>query len=96
MFLFNDLGVGYFLYRDQACSGWITSVAPTLEVHVNTPLNHRGMNSQPIGADDIVDFTFGARFGIGARSDLGAAASIPVTGPKPFDVEALVQFNYRF
>ena len=27
---------------------------------------------------------------------LGLAMAVPLTGPKPFDFETLVQFNYRF
>ncbi len=34
--LFNDVGVGYFVYRSRG--GFITSVAPTVEVHVITPI----------------------------------------------------------
>ena len=36
---FNDIGVGYFVYRDRELR-LVTAVAPTFEVHVNTPLNH--------------------------------------------------------
>src|SRR5262249_47497741 len=38
--LFNDIGVGYWLYRasdDRRLAG----VVPTVEVHTNTPLTHR-------------------------------------------------------
>lgn len=94
--LFNDLGVGYFLYRTQDSERRITAVVPTIEMHVNTPLNHRGSMSQPLGLPDIVDLTFGTTVGLGQRSQLTAGLVTPVTGPKPFDVEAQVFFNFRF
>jgi hypothetical protein len=43
-----------------------------------------------------VDLTAGATFGLGNRSILALGVVTPVTGPKPFDVEALVQLNIRF
>ena len=59
--LYNDLGLGYFIYRDNTSNNLITAIAPTVEVHVNTPLNHIGgynpldNNSTP----DIVNITSG-------------------------------------
>jgi hypothetical protein len=35
-------------------------------------------------------------FEFNRRSTLAAAIAAPVTGPKPFDFEVLVQFNWRF
>ena len=40
--LYNDVGIGYHLYRARDEGRWITAVTPTFEVHVNTPLDHRG------------------------------------------------------
>jgi hypothetical protein len=94
---FNDIGVGYMLYRAGAhCDDCITSVTPIFEVHVNTPLDHRGSEATPIGGVDIVDLTFGTTVGIRHRAFLNLGVVTPVTGPKPFDVEAQVQLNYRF
>lgn len=96
VYLFNDIGVGYFLYRATDCDRLITAIVPTFETHISTPLNHRGSDHDPIPGIDIVDLTFGTTLGIGQRSTLALGVVTPVTGPKPFDVEALVQFNYRF
>ena len=62
---------------------------PTVEVHINTPLNHRGAldASDPFGSPDMVAFTFGTTFGIGSRSSLALGYVRPVTGPRPFDYE---------
>jgi hypothetical protein len=97
-FLFNDIGVGYWLLRNRDGDGWITGVVPTVEAHVNTPLNHRGGldGSDPDPSRDIVDITSGVTLEFNRRSTLAVAAAVPVTGPKPFDWELLVQFNWRF
>lgn len=95
-FLDNDLGVGYFLYRDCGSDRFLTAVVPILEVHVTTPLTHRGALSEPVGASDLVDITLGTTFDFGPRSSLTLGAGIPVVGPRPFDFEAEVQFNWRF
>jgi hypothetical protein len=90
-----DLGVGYFAYRN-CDGGMLTSVVPTVELHANIPLNHQGALAQPTSFTDLIDVTAGATFGLGSRSTLGVAATIPVTGPRPFDFEGQVQFNVRF
>ncbi len=45
---------------------------------------------------NVIDVTLGTTLEFGARATLGAGLVFPLTGPKPFDVEALVQLNYRF
>lgn len=92
--LFNDIGVGYFVYRDQC--GMIRSIVPTVEVHINTPLNHRGLEATPIGLPEIVDLTSGVTIGFGRRATLSLGIVKPLTGPEPFNVEAQAYLNYRF
>jgi hypothetical protein len=94
--MFNDIGVGYYLFRDRSSDRTLTAVIPTVELHVNTPLNHRGSMNGPLGTPDWVDFTGGATFEFFRRSTLAIGASAPVTGAKPYDVEAIVQLNVRF
>jgi hypothetical protein len=67
-----------------------------MEVHVNTPLNHRGQKRFPIGAFDTVTITAGATFGLGQSSALNLGVNSPVTGPKPYVVEAMAQLNIRY
>ena len=60
--LYNDVGIGYFLHRAEDPDAWLTSVVPSMEVHVNTPLNHRGGFSDvgdPGATIDAVNLTFG-------------------------------------
>jgi hypothetical protein len=94
---FNDLGVGYYVYRNAAGSGWLAAVAPTLEMHVSTPLRRVESDSDiDRRLNDVVDFTLGTTFLFTHRTTLGVGLVAPVTGPRPFDVEALAQLNYRF
>jgi len=93
--LFNDVGIGYRVFSTPA-EQVITAVVPAFEVHVNTPLNHRGSQSEPIGVPDWVDLTAGCHVGLYHRSTLSVGVCTPVTGPKPFEVEALAQFSLRF
>jgi hypothetical protein len=94
--LFNDIALGYNLYRNPDRDSWFTSVTPTIEAHFNDPLTQRGSRHTPIGVADTIDLTAAVRLGLGCRSTLGLGVVTPVTGPRPFDVEAQVQFNYRF
>ncbi|HLJ95303.1 MAG TPA: hypothetical protein VKU02_19145 [Gemmataceae bacterium] len=96
--LFNSIGVGYIFTRPCAEERLLRTIAPTFEVHVSDPLNHRGAFkvNDPVGTADIVDLTMATTFGLGERSALSVGIVTPVTGPKPFDVEALVQFNWFF
>jgi hypothetical protein len=93
--LTNDIGVGYWLRRNEQC-GLINSIAPTCEVHVTNPLNHRGSDSVPVGLADIVNMTYGVHVYSNFGWYLSAAVGHPITGPKPFDLEGIVQVGYRF
>lgn len=68
---------------------------PTFEAHVNTSFNHHGIDNDPIGFADSVILTSGFHTLIG-RAILTVGVAVPVTGPRLEDVEAIVQFNYRF
>jgi hypothetical protein len=92
----NDLGIGYFVYRDSTGDRLITSVVPSFEVHATTPLDHRGALSEPVGASDLLDLTFGLSLGLGPKSTLTFGAAVPVVGPRPFDFEGEVFLNVRF
>jgi hypothetical protein len=93
--LYNDFGAGYFLYRAADSNALIAAIVPTLEVHVNTPLNHRvshAFGAAP-GTPDVVDLTFGASIALGRRAILSAGVVDPVTGPRPYALEAVVLLN---
>ncbi|HYV36549.1 MAG TPA: hypothetical protein VE988_12630 [Gemmataceae bacterium] len=100
--LFNDIGVGYFAYRNDSGWGMVRSIAPTFEVHVLTPLRQADPQQDEFGTFDKfiihnnVDLTLGATIEFANRSTLGIGFCTPVTGPQPFDFEAIAQFNLRF
>ena len=95
-YLFNSLQVGYRLFESPQEDRWIRSVTPIVECHVNTPLNNRGIYRLPIGAFDEVSITTGATFGLGRAAYLNLGANVPLTGPKPYAIEALAQLNMRY
>jgi hypothetical protein len=96
--LYNDLGVGYFCYQSTDPGAVLSGVAPTLEVHLNDPLNHRGVLrfADPAGTPDVMDLTAGANFVFCRRARLALGVVAPLTGPKPFDVEAIGQFRLLY
>jgi hypothetical protein len=97
-FIYNDVAVGYYLYRNPDSRSWLTSFAPTAELHIDNPLNHRDpLNSADLaGSPDVVDMTFGLNFGIKNTAVLTAAFAVPVTSLKPFDSEAILMLNIFF
>jgi hypothetical protein len=100
--LFTDLGAGYWVYRNGSHSQLITGVAPTVEIHIADPLRTADPAVNVFGVFDnirphnVVDFTFGGTFELWGRATVGLGLVVPVTGPKPFDVEAIAQVNWRF
>lgn len=90
----NDLQVGYQLYRNPTTP--VSGVIPTFEVHVNTPLNHRGPRSEPVGFVDQVTMLGGTQILLHERSGIGIGVGAPVTGPRPFSLQTTVQLNLWF
>jgi hypothetical protein len=96
--MYNDFGLGYYLYRDLTYTNFVSTVAPTVEVHVNTPLNHHGAYDyrDVYGTPNIVDITAGLNVRFRERSVLTLGVVTPVTGPRPFDVEATLLLNVYY
>lgn len=91
--LLNDLGVGYKFDVDAR---WLTRIVPTLELHLNTPLNHREDDLFLQRFRDTLDLTGGFHFEFNDHVSLGAAAGTPLTSPRLFDFETIVNLNIRF
>jgi len=89
---FNDLGIGYWWQRNGR---FLTAIVPTIEAHVTTPMNHRS-DTDPERRRDTVDLTAGTNFVFRNRTSVGVAVGAPVTGPRPFAVEGLLNFNWRY
>src|SRR5262249_22780696 len=85
--IYNDIGIGYFLIRNPDRNAFLSALAPTFEIHVNNPINHRDWFNKfdLAGSPDVVDLTYGINFGIRNTAVLSAAFVTPVTSPKPFD-----------
>jgi hypothetical protein len=100
LMLYQDLGLGYYIYRDTNpnSDGFIKAIAPTFEVHVNTPTNHRDvLNPRDIaGTAEVVDLTTGLNIFMGKRTLFSLGVVDPVTGPRPFSLEALALLNVMF
>lgn len=94
MLLFNDLGLGYWLFRGDG-DRILSFIVPTLELHVTTPLNNRS-DDAPITCPDLVVVTAGAHLGIFRNSVLSLGVGTPISGPYTYGVEAFVQFNRRY
>jgi len=95
-FLTSDVGFYYTVYRAAAPGALISAVIPALEAHVYNPVNHRGSQTSPIGLPDIVTFTGALHTILRDNVLVYGAVVVPVTGPRPFDVEAQAVIDYRF
>jgi hypothetical protein len=92
---FNSIAAGYHIYRSDDPGARLRGLVPVAEFHVNTPLNHRGLQQAPLGFDDSVNFTGGVYVQF-RRATLGMAVGTPLTGPRPYDVEATANLNIHF
>lgn len=90
----NTIAVGYWAYRCDSGS-CLRAIVPTFEVQVLDPLNHRDADSL-IHYPDVVCLTAGVHVGLFKNSMLAIGASTPITGPSPFDVGAVAQYDLRF
>jgi hypothetical protein len=93
--LYNDFGVGYWLYRGDR-SRAVNFLVPAVEAHVTTPLTHRNDPAAPIIGLDTVNLTAGLHVGVLRNSVLTVGVATPITGPRPFGVEAFALFNWRY
>lgn len=94
---YSDLALGYFVYRAEDPQAWLSAIVPTFETHVNIPLSERGFHSATYANNiDNVNLVLGSHFLVGERSIITAAFASPVTGPKPFAYEFLLQLNFFF
>ena len=91
--LANSLGVGYWLYRADG-DRMLQGVIPILEVHIRTPLNGRDPNGT-VYMQDQVNVTGGLHLRF-PRATLGGAVCVPTLAPRPWNVEAIANFTYRF
>jgi hypothetical protein len=96
--IYNDVGLGYYLYRASGGGNMISAVVPTVEVHANIPLNHRGAYDpfDRFGTPDVVDITSGFNVRLWERTIATFGVAVPVTGPRAFnyEIQGLLNFYY--
>lgn len=91
----QSLALGSSIYRRPGAT--LSGIYPVFEAHLNTPLNHRGdISTQLVSFPDNLTLLGGTFFEFYSRSTLGFAAGAPVTGPRPFSLQATVQLSVRF
>jgi hypothetical protein len=90
---------------------WVTSVVPTVELHLNTPLTNGGKFEYVQVGNGVLDYlvssgenmlmsqslvlTGGVHFGLMGNSTLTIGAAVPLN-VQPYDVAGIVQLNWRF
>jgi hypothetical protein len=96
--LYKDLSVRYFLYQTPSSTLVLTAIVPVVELHVNTPLNHRGIlhTLDPAGTPDVVDVTAGVDLCFFDWARLAFGFVTPLTGPRLQDYEVLGQLKMLF
>lgn len=96
--LYNDVGIGYYLFASQNPNVALTALVPTFETHVNVPLTHADpYNVKDIGGvPTVVTLTYGLNAEFFHRSVFTFGFINPVTGPRPFDFEVVLLFNFAF
>ena len=96
--IYEDIAVGYFVYRNPSPDALLRAIAPMFETHVNVPLNHPDWANprSAAGTPTMVDLTIGANVFLGNRSILSLGVMTPVSGPRPVSLEAIALFNVFF
>jgi hypothetical protein len=104
-FLYLDLSLGYWLYRNSSPGAHVSGLAPIFEVHYNASLEdthsiaQSGLRAGYFAGDvDLVNLVFGVVVECGHDTTLTTALATPVAGghDKDFDGELRVIFNRRF
>jgi hypothetical protein len=90
---FASVGGGYWVYRNEN-DALVRGIAPVAELHFNVPLTNRS-DGALMAFDEQVNLTTGVNFQL-PKMSVGAAVCVPLAGPKPYDVEALLSVNYQF
>ncbi|MBY0526356.1 MAG: hypothetical protein K2R98_23385 [Gemmataceae bacterium] len=91
---FLDVGVGY-VFRNSDRDGLITGIAPTIEGHWTVPTGRTGSRGES-SVPDLFVATGGVHVLAGRNSDLTIGMALPMTGPRPYATEWIIQLNVGF
>lgn len=104
-FLYADIGVGYWIVRDDSPNKLINGIAPTIELHYNKSLQETDvvtMGNTVVGnfSDNVelLNAVFGVTFNLAGNSSLGVAYVTPIGSgaDQQFDGEMRATFNWFF
>ena len=101
-FWYNDIGIGQRI--DAGNCGCLTAIIPTVELHINSPINNRTLQTFPypgvgFGFDgrleytDQVNITTGCTFEIWGTSTLQTGIVSQIGNDRIYDFEFFVLFN---
>jgi hypothetical protein len=98
--IYNDVGIGYVWdLAKQDNDRILRAVVPMVEGHLNDPLTHQGLFNKPndlAGTADVFSITTGITFVMEHNTTVAMALVTPLTGPRPFELEAQFQLNWSF
>lgn len=110
-YAFIDLGIGYWIYRNRHCDGFINGLAPILELHYNAAtegndtirralapgtLNGAEVQVGRPGDLEVTNVVIGLNAVIGDSGTLTIGYAAPVAGDDQFDGEFRAFFNWFF
>ena len=91
----NDFALGYYAYRRPG--GVVSLISPAVELHVNTPLSNVGLTGEPTTYFHNVTVLGTTHIGLWDNTaTVGFSCGAPITGPRPFSLQAGVQMNWFF
>ncbi len=97
--MYNDIGMGYMVYQNPDTSRLITAIAPTFEVHVNSPFNHRNPYNtfDPAASAYVCNLTYGLNVLLYGRAHgHGRAGDAGDQSPSRSTAEFALLLNYYF
>ena len=107
-FMYLDVALGRWIYRNECGNRYLTGLAPVVEAHVNQSLERSpilsgngsqvggDVNGNPINNITIVDMTVGLHAELCGKTTMTAAYCLPVTGDRQFDGQFMFYVNRRF
>lgn len=90
----NDWALGYFAYRRPGRT--ISAIIPAAELHINSPTNQPGLTNQPTQYFQNVTALGTIQTWMCDKATVGFSCGAPITGPRPFSIQAGLQMNWFF
>lgn len=95
MVLHTDLGLGYFMWKNDP--GFVTSLAPTAELHLYTPVGGAaGGLFQSLAYNDVLNATVGLTAVLAEQMTAAFGFGFPISNEKDYDFEVQAHLNWYF